>query len=244
MKLATDKIVSLSLHEEVRERLRSRIVDRILKPGDHIDEIALAEEFGISRTPLREALKVLQSEGLITMIPRRGCFVAELSSHDLDDIYNTVAALEGQTARVAAQALSEKDLKRLRQLQDRMESAATAGDYDAYRPVNREVHEILQTVAANSWLNDIVANLRRVLMLHRYVTIWLPERLHQSVGEHRDLLVALEARDADAAEHVMRTHVLNQREALRRMNAQSTSTAADAEPTSITRTTKRGGRAA
>jgi DNA-binding GntR family transcriptional regulator len=244
VKPSTEKIISLSLHEEVRERLQSRIVDQTLKPGDHIDELSLAQEFGISRTPLREALKVLQSEGLITMVPRRGCFVAELSPHDLDDIYNTVAVLEGRTARVAAHALSAKDLKRLRQLQERIESAAAAGDYDAYRPINREIHEILQTTAANRWLADIVANLRRVLMLHRYVTIWLPERLRQSVDEHRELLVALEARDADAAERVMRTHVMNQREALRRMHEQQTSAAADAEEAPMDKITKRGGRAA
>jgi DNA-binding GntR family transcriptional regulator len=114
------------MHQEVRERLRSRIVDQTLKPGDHIDELNLAQEFGISRTPLREALKVLQSEGLITMVPRHGCFVAELSPRDLDDIYETVAVLEGRTARAVAETVTAKDLKRLQQLQERMESAAAS----------------------------------------------------------------------------------------------------------------------
>jgi DNA-binding GntR family transcriptional regulator len=116
--------------------------------------------------------------------------------------------------------VTAKDLKRLPQVQEHMESAAAAGNYDAYRPINHEVHELLQSIAANRWLNDIVVNLRRVLMLHRYVTIWLPERLRQSVEEHRELLTALEARDADAAERIMRAHVVNQREALRRMHEQ------------------------
>jgi DNA-binding GntR family transcriptional regulator len=212
------RIVPVSLHHAVRERLRSRIETQTLKPGSRIDELGLAREFGVSRTPLREALKVLQSEGLVTMVPHRGCFVAELSQRDLDDIYAAISVLEGCTARAAAQAVGADDLQRLRGLQARMEAAATAGDYEAYRPVNREVHELLQGIAANRWLTDIVVNLRRVLMLHRYVTIWLPERLQQSVAEHRELLAALESRDADAAERLMRAHVANQREALRRLH--------------------------
>jgi DNA-binding GntR family transcriptional regulator len=216
--VANAQITTLSLHREVYERLRRRIEDQILKPGDRIDENALVREFGVSRTPLREALKVLQVEGLVTMSPHRGCFVATLSQDDLDDIYAAISALEGSTARAAAHAVSPADLEKLRDMQTRMESAAAVGDYAAYRVVNRKAHELLQSIAANRWLTDIVANLRRVLMLHRHVTIYIPERLDQSVAEHRELLAAFEAGDADAAERVMRAHVMNQREALRKLH--------------------------
>src|SRR5690606_37751323 len=106
------KIISFSLYENVAEQLRQRIASKALKPGDRIDEQALTKELGISRTPLREALKVLQGEGLVTLIPHRGCFVAELNEQDLDDIYEIVAMLESRCAAAVARSATAADIKR------------------------------------------------------------------------------------------------------------------------------------
>lgn len=214
------KIISLSLHDEVRERLRQRILARELSPGERIDETALVSEFGISRTPLREALKVLQAEGLVHLIPRRGAFVAELTEYDLDDIYATVALLEAEAAGKAAVLATTPDIEEITRLHERMELAAAAGDYELYRSENRALHEYVQNVAGNRWQKDILMNLRRVLWLAHHITIWLPERLQESIEEHRALLKAFIAADQVAASNIMRTHVMNQREALRREHAQ------------------------
>ena len=121
----TNKIISLALFEEVAERIRNRIFSQELMPGDRIDEQRLTREFGISRTPLREALKVLQAEGLVTLVPRRGCFVAQLNERDLDDIYATVALLESRCAAEVASTRNEEDLKRLRLLQKKLDRKST-----------------------------------------------------------------------------------------------------------------------
>lgn len=228
MHTSDSKIIALSLHDEVRERLRARILDRELQPGERIDELALVKDFGISRTPLREALKVLQAEGLVTLVPRRGCFVTELSEADLDDIYATVALIESATARKVAQVATAVHISRLTHLQTRLEAAARAGDHDAYRQVNRETHQLLQDISSNRWQKDILENLRRVLHLARYITIWLPERLQESVGEHRRLLEAIVARDTVGAAGIMHMHVMNQREALRRLHDASVASGAQA----------------
>ena len=213
----TNKIISLALFEEVAERIRNRIFSQELMPGDRIDEQLLTREFGISRTPLREALKVLQAEGLVTLVPRRGCFVAQLNERDLDDIYATVALLESRCAAEVASTRNEADLKRLRQLQSKLEQTAASGTLQRYAEANTEIHEAMQDIAGNRWQKEILQDLRRILKLSRGLTIGLPGRLEDSLREHAELLDAIEQRDAARAEKVMHAHVLRQREALRQM---------------------------
>lgn len=215
-----NKIISLALFEEVAERLRNRIFSQELKPGERIDEQLLTREFGISRTPLREALKVLQAEGLVTLVPRRGCFVAQLSEHDLDDIYAIVALLESRCAAEVASTRTEADLKRLHLLHKKLEQIAASGALQRYADANTEVHEAMQDIAGNRWQKDILKDLRRILKLSRGLTIGLPGRLEDSLREHAELLDAIERRDSARAEALMHAHVLRQREALRAMQEQ------------------------
>lgn len=205
------KIIRLSLHQEVAERIQARIIGQQLAPGTRIDEQALAEEFGISRTPLREALKVLQAEGLVTLVPRRGCFVARLSDRDLDDIYATVALLEARCAAAIAANGKPEDLKRLQALHERLEQAAAAGDVKRYSEANVLVHEALLDLGGNRWQKRIVQNLRRMLKLSHRLTIGFPGRLQQSIGEHREIMRAIAARDAVAAERAVNEHMMQQR---------------------------------
>jgi DNA-binding GntR family transcriptional regulator len=215
------KIIRLSLHEEVAKRIRDRIYQRHLKPGDRIDEMALAAEFGISRTPLREALKVLQSEGLVTLTPRKGCVVAELSGKDLDDIYDLLTLLESRSAGEAATRASSEDIHKLQRLSERCEVAADKGDLAGYRAANAALHDALLVIGGNRWQHSIVVDLKNVLNLTQHVTLNLPGRMERSLQDHRELMDAISKRDGELARATMLAHVRGQRDVLRELERRS-----------------------
>lgn len=208
-----------SLAQQAVEELRRRIAGSALMPGQRLDEAALADDLGISRTPLREALKVLSAEGLVEIRPRRGCYVAELGPADLDEIFPIMALLEGEVAREAALKGSAADLKRLDQLHAGLERHAAAGEVDRYYEVNYVFHDALQAIAGNRWLQHVIGDLRKLLKLSRHRSLRLEGRLAESLAEHRALMDALHRRDGDAAERVMKSHLLAQLAALRRLVA-------------------------
>lgn len=203
------------LSQQAVEELRRRIAGHDLSPGQRLDEAALAEDLGISRTPLREALKVLSAEGLVEVRPRRGCFVTELCHNDLEDIFPIMALLEGEVAREVAQKASATDFKRLDQLHAALEKHAVSDDVDRYYEVNYVFHETLQVIAGNRWLQQVIGDLRKLLKLSRHRSLRLEGRLRESVTEHRALMVALHKRDGEQAEKVMKTHLQAQLGALR-----------------------------
>ena len=211
------RIVQKALYQEVADRLREQIAEGVLAPGAWIDEQALTEQFGISRTPLREALKVLVSEGLVRLEARRGCFVNQLTEKDLDEIFPLMALLEGRCAYEAARNAGKADLKRLEGLHGQLERCAEAGEIDAYYATNALIHQALQDLAGNRWLSGAIDDLRKVLRLSRQRSLHLPGRLQESLREHLAVFAAVKARDADEAERVMRLHLLNQRAALARL---------------------------
>jgi len=204
-----------ALYEEVADRLRRLIYDGELAPGSFVDERALVERFGTSRTPLREALKVLHAEGLVRLTPRRGSWVAgELTPQDLDEIFPLMALLEGLCAFEAVKKATPAGVKRLEGLHARLERHAAARDVARYYELNYEFHEALQELAANPYLSRTVSELRRFLRLLRGRQLHVPGRLQASLAEHRLLMRAVRRRDADKAERVMRAHLLAQRAAL------------------------------
>lgn len=211
------KIIRLSLHEEVAKHIRDRIYQRHLKPGDRIDEMVLAAELGISRTPLREALKVLQSEGLVTLTPRKGCFVSELSAKDLDDIYDLLMLLEARSAGEAATRAASEDLHKLERLCERCEAAAEKADLPGYRAANAAFHDALLVIGGNRWQHSIVVDLKNVLNLSQHVTLKLPGRMERSLQDHRELMDAIAGRDAERARATMLAHVRGQRDVLREL---------------------------
>lgn len=212
-------INKLSLSNQAVDLLRSRIYSHALLPGQRLDEAALAADLGISRTPLREALRVLLTEGLVHLKPRRGCFVAELTLQDLEEIFPIMAMLEGRVAYEAASKTTAADLKRLNALHDKLEKHAASGDVERYYEVNYAFHDALQEMAGNRWLQQMIGDLRKLLKLSRYRSLKLEGRLMDSLAEHRALMDALHRRDADAAQRVMHDHLLAQLAALRRMTA-------------------------
>src|SRR5436190_4447862 len=143
-----------ALYEEVAELLRQRIFRRELEPGSWIDEVKLAQEYGISRTPLREALKVLAAEGLVTMKLRRGAYVTEVSERDLSEVFHLLALLESDAAAVVAGQASDDEIAELAALHQRLE--ATVADRDAFFAANEAFHMRLLDIDGNRWRNQMV----------------------------------------------------------------------------------------
>jgi DNA-binding GntR family transcriptional regulator len=209
-----------SLHEEVAARLRIMVFERQLAPGQWIDELALAQAWHISRTPLREALKVLAAEGLVTLIPRRGCQVTELSEDDADALFPVMALLEGRCAYEAVLKASDGELQELKRLHDELEHQAAAHDLDGYYSANHVFHSRVQALAANRWLDRATNDLRRFLRLLRGRQLNLEGRIEESIAEHRALIAAIERRDAKRAEKLMHDHLMAQLAALKALREQ------------------------
>jgi len=208
---------SESLHQSTANTLRERIFSGELAPGTFLDEVALCESLRVSRTPLREALKVLTAEGLVRHEPRRGCFVNQVTERDLDEIFPVIALLEGRCAFDAARNASDADMLRLSAWHEQLGEHAQAGRINEYYATNLRIHEAIIALAGNRWLAQSISDLRKILKLARLQQLHAPGRLAQSLAEHRAVFAALQARDADGAEAAMRTHLTRQREALREL---------------------------
>jgi DNA-binding GntR family transcriptional regulator len=211
------RVVHNSLHDEVADQLRDLIFSGQLAPGAFLDELALAQQLEISRTPLREALKVLTAEGLVRHEPRRGCFVNEVTERDLDEIFPVISLLEGRCAWEAARNASDTDLQALEALHDKLSRHARARRINDYYAANFAIHEAIIALADNRWLAQVIGDLRKIVKLARLQQLHAPGRLEQSLSEHLAVFAALKARDAEGAEAAMRTHLTRQREALREL---------------------------
>src|SRR3954468_2911861 len=196
-----------ALYEEVAEQLRQRIFRRELEPGGWIDEVKIAQEFGISRTPLREALKVLAAEGLVTMKVRRGAYVTEVSETDLADVYHLLSLLESDAAGVVAQKATDEQVRELQQLHKELEAAQ--GNRDRFFAVNERFHMRLLEIAGNKWRDQMVADLRKVMKLNRHNSLLKAGRLKEAMLEHRAIVDALTRRDSKLAVKRMQEHFRN-----------------------------------
>ncbi len=209
------RIVQKILYQEVADRLRGMIQAGELRAGEWIDEVSLTASLGISRTPLREALKVLVAEGLLRIEPRRGCFVNELSGRDLENIFPLMAMLEGRCAFEAALKVTDADLRRLEPLHRDLRRYAEQGSIDEYYAANARIHVAIQDLADNRWLSGLIDNLRQVLSLSRHRSLSYPGRVDESCAEHLAIFAALKARDPEGAEAVTRKHLMRQLDARR-----------------------------
>nr|WP_315204306.1 GntR family transcriptional regulator [uncultured Albidiferax sp.] len=205
--MAVTTLTPRALYEEVAELLRQRIFDRTLEPGSWIDELKLAEEYGISRTPLREALKVLSTEGLVTMKVRRGAYVTEVSETDLADVYHLLGLLESDAAGVVAERATPEQLADLQALHAELEAAVD--DRELFFAINERFHMRLLAIANNRWRDQMVADLRKVMKLNRHNSLLKSGRIQESLREHRALMEALVAQDAPVATRRMLEHFQN-----------------------------------
>jgi DNA-binding GntR family transcriptional regulator len=210
---------SPSLHDNVAERLRAMVFDRQLAPGELIDEKALAARWQISRTPLREALKVLAAEGLVELVPGKGSRVVSLTDEDAESLFPVMALLEGRCAHEATLRASDEQLAELHQLHERLEMHAAVDDIDGYYRANHAFHSKVQALAANRWLDRVTGDLRRFLRLLRGRQLHLPGRIDASINEHRVLIDAIGQRDAERAGRAMHDHLMAQLAALKALRS-------------------------
>jgi DNA-binding GntR family transcriptional regulator len=204
IKLPPQSLKPRALYQDVAERLRQQIYARELEPGSWIDEMKLSAEYGISRTPMREALKVLAVEGLVTMKVRRGAYVTEMSRDDVAQVYHLLGLLESDAAGTVAAQASAAERAQLAQLHARLEAQVRKrGEFFA---TNEQFHMALLQMAGNRWAMQTVTDLRKVMKLNRHHSLFKQGRLAESLAEHRALMKAIEARDAAAAAQLMKAH--------------------------------------
>lgn len=226
---ANYKISRSSLHVEVTDRLREMIYERSLPPGERIDELGLSARLGTSRTPLREALKVLAHEGLVRLVPGRGAFVIELSAGEAESLFPVLGLLQSRCAAEAVRRQTPEDIAALDTLLASLENAVTGNRLtDYYRAVDG-FHERLQAVAANPWLTRSITDLGRFLQMVRTLMPLPENRLRQSMAEYRTLMKAIHRGDADAAEQIVYLQAMAQQRAWRMLQQQAQETAAAQE---------------
>ena len=185
-------------------RLIAEIRAGALKPGDRLTETELAARFGISRTPVREAVRQLESDGLVTHVPRVGTTVRTLDYAEITELYEMRAVLEGTAARFAARAASEVELSELQAINDEMPAAA---DTPLMSEANRQFHGVLLNAARNRFLVKAVQAVQTTLLILGPSTMEEGDRAAEAVAEHDRILAALRARDGDVAEAAMRAHI-------------------------------------
>lgn len=198
-----------SIQARVIDDLRERIISGALEPGVSLSEIALADAFGVSRTPVREALKQLQTEGLVEIRPRVGTFVTAPSRREINELFEVKALLEGAAARLMAQRGTVPELEMLRESLREADRAVARGDEARYAALVEEFHEVIVQGADNAKLTAHYRILMNQLAYARLVRTSLaqPGRLTQSDREHHRVFELIESKDGDGAERLMRDHV-------------------------------------
>lgn len=200
------------LSERLRDSIEEEIAVGKLRPGDHLDEVELAARFGVSRTPLREALRLLRGEGLVEDRAPRGTVVVQVTPHRLVEMFEVMAELEAMCARLAARRMTDADLAVLESAHENCRAAAATGDSDAYFYANERFHFALYAASHNGFLAGQATALQRKLRTYRRLQLRVRHRLQNSLAEHQGILDALRAGDADRAVTAVRNHVIVQGE--------------------------------
>ena len=208
------KIQSKILHQEVANQIREMIRNGALEKGQKINEKHLCESMGVSRTPVRESLRILNSEGLIDLIPHKGAYISQPPIREINDMFEVMSVLEGTCARLATKKMTESDFSNIERLHQGLEEFYRKRDHEAYLKSNNVFHVFIQKLAGNKVLNGVIDGLRLKILLYRQRQLYQLERFDQSIQEHRGLLAAFRKRDAALAERVMKRHLIKQCEAL------------------------------
>lgn len=204
---APSGIARRSLHEEVAEALRELVLSGELAPGSRLNEMELTARFGISRTPLREAIKVLARDGLVDLLPQRGARVASISLNEMEEMIEVVAALEGSAAELATRAMTPETLAAIEDAHAEMVAAFEAGDEALYLARNEAIHDLLMEASGNRTLLDLYRNFTGRIQRARYSAPKTPEQWAQAVADHEEMLVLLKAGRAEGLADLMRAHV-------------------------------------
>jgi len=194
----------LTLREKILETIRDDILRGRLQPGEKVAEPELAERFGISRTPIREALRQLESEGYLTVVPRRGAIVTALTETEIEELYAIKSILEGYAAQVAAARMSAKEIERLEALNQRLESLSLDGDTRNFFKVHNEFHDAFVKAAGNEKLAELIGQLAQKFNRMRMASLTVPGRMTISVQEHKKIINALRQRNGEEADRMVR----------------------------------------
>ncbi len=194
----------LTLREKILENIRDAIISGSLKAGSRVSEPELAERYGISRTPIREAFRQLESEGYLTVIPRRGAVVSEFSEKDVEEFYAIKSILEGYAARRACEKLTDKELGRLQAINDRLSELAEHNDIKTFFKIHSDFHDTFIKAADNEKLRDLINSLVTRFQRLRLMSLSLPGRMRISVQEHEKIIDAFSRKDAETAESLVR----------------------------------------
>ena len=201
------RLDNLTLRERVHEHLKGEILANRYPPGSELLEVPLSEELGVSRGPIREALRSLESEGLVEITPRHGAFVTSLSKRDFLEAYQVREALEALGVRLAVPRLGEADLDDLDRRLDEMAEHVTAGDVDAFFEANAGFHQAFMDASGNRKLIEVYQRLMAQMGPYRRPSAQLRGNVERSIAEHREILVAARARDVEAAVERLMKHV-------------------------------------
>lgn len=203
------KILQRNLYREVADRIGELIEHGELSPGERISEKQLCDRFGVSRTPLREALKVLATEGLIELLPNRGARVVRLTMKNVKDTYDLMAALEGLSGELACQYISDAEIAAIRQLHDTMLEHYRTRNLLPYFEVNRQIHEGILAASNNAVLQETYSNLNQRIKRVRYSKKMTERYWSQAVKDHENMMAALEKRDGKLLGQILRDHLCN-----------------------------------
>lgn len=203
----SEQIVRVSLHDTLVSHIRGLLIRGELKPGEKVPEQALCKRFGVSRTPMREALKVLASEGVLQLLPNRGAIVAVLDQDDIGMHFPVMAALEALAGEMACVNASDDDIARLRAMNDAMRRHFEAGDEVEYLRYGRQIHYAIFELAGNPVLKEFYETILMRIHHVRFVTQKTREQWTAAMQEHEDIMVALEARDAAKVATLLRGHI-------------------------------------
>ena len=193
-----------TLREKILETIRDAILKGALKPGEKVAEPELAERFGISRTPIREAFRQLESEGYLTVIPRKGAVVAALSEKDVDEFYAIKSILEGYAAELAATRLSQKEIEKLQAINEKLRNLAAEGDVKNFYRAHNEFHDLFIKAADNQKLAELIQQLGMKFLRLRMASLSAPGRMNISVAEHERLIEAFKMQDGHLAESLVK----------------------------------------
>ena len=202
------------LREVVCETLREAIRDGILEPGERLMEIQIAEELGVSRTPVREAIRKLELEGYVVMLPRRGTYVANLSIKDINEVYEIRASIDALAAGLAAERITDDELEQMERMLVATVEAFEKGNMDRVVEYDTKFHDVPYCASRNDRLVGIINNLREQLTRFRSISMAYPGRMKKTMEEHGRMVEAIAQRDVELAQQLARQHMENSEQAL------------------------------
>jgi len=197
------------LREVVFESLREAIIAGMLKPGERLMEVQVAEELGVSRTPVREAIRKLELEGLVVMLPRRGAYIAGISVKDIADVFEVRAALEALAASLAAERITDAELEDLERSLVEITKVSDTGEIGTIVARDTNFHDIIYRASRNSRLIQIISNLQDQIQRFRMATLSRPGRTREAVEEHKKIVEAISDRNGELAAQLAREHIEN-----------------------------------